>query len=87
MPRKSGGAQQLRIGDRVRINLNGCYRHYLDGLVGRVTCVLHHAVVVALDNDPSGQQRVVAPGGATGPSNPPPQQRTFQFHEVVRIDD
>ena len=43
-------------------------------------------VIVALDCDPAGQQRVIAPGGVAGPSNPPPQQRTFQFHEVVKID-
>ena len=86
MPRKSGGAQQLRVGDRVQIKLNSCYRHFLDGLTGRVTCVLHHGVIVALDCDPAGQQRVIAPGGATGPTNPPPQQRTFQFHEVTKLD-
>jgi hypothetical protein len=86
MPRSSGGAQNLRRGDRVRIKLNGCYRHYLDGLEGKVTCVLHHSVVVALDNDPVKQQKVIAPAGRAGPAVPNQAQRTFQFHEVERIE-
>ncbi len=85
MPRNSGGAQQLRRGDRVRVKLNSCYRHFLDGLEGEVTCVLQHAAIVALDNDPAGQQQVVAPGGVVGPANPPKQQRQFQFHELIKI--
>lgn len=85
MPRKSGGAQNLRRGDRVRIDV-GCYRHYLRGLVGTVTCVLHHGAIVALDNDPQLQQRVIGAGGATGPKVPQ-SQRPFQFHELVKIDE
>ena len=83
MPRSSGGAQQLRRGDRVRIN-NGCYRHFLRGLEGEVTCVLHHGVIVALDNDPVRQQKVIGTAGAVGPKVPR-AQRQFQFNEVEKI--
>lgn len=86
MPRSSGGAQNLRRGDRIRIRLNGSHRHFLDGLEGRVTCVLHHGVIVALDNDPGKQQKLVAPGGLTGPAIPNVAQRTFQFHEVEKLN-
>jgi hypothetical protein len=86
MPKKSGGAQNLRRGDRVQITLNGCYRHYLDGLTGVVTCVLHHGVIVVLDNDPSLHQKVIAPAGRAGPSIPNGAQRQFQFHEVKKLD-
>ena len=84
MPKASGGAQNLRRGDRVRVE-NGCYRHFLRGLEGTVTCVLHHGAIVALDNDPALRQRVVAPGGLTGPKVPQ-AQRQFQFHELVKLD-
>ncbi len=95
MPRKSGGAQNLRRGDRVRILLNGSYRHFLNGLTGRVTQVLHHGVIVALDNDPVRQQRVIAPAvgrhkdqtqGISGPKVPTLAQRQFQFHEVEKLN-
>jgi len=85
MPKSSGGAQQLRRGDRVRVTLSGSYRHYLNGLTGRVTQVLHHGVIVALDNDPVEVQRIMGAGGITGPKNPTLPQRQFQFNEVVRI--
>jgi hypothetical protein len=85
MPVQSGGAQNLRRGDRVRIKLNSSYRHYLDNLEGRVTCVLHHGVIVALDNDPAARQRVIAPGGRVGPRIPAPLQRVYQFHEVEKV--
>ena len=52
MPRSSGGAQNLRRGDRVQVKLNSCYRYYLNGLIGEVTCVLDYGAVVALDSDP-----------------------------------
>lgn len=81
---KSGGAQQLRKGDRVRID-NGCYRHYLKGLEGTVTCVYAHGVTVALDNDPSSHQMIVDRGTA-GPKPPFKPQRLFQFNEVVKLD-
>lgn len=84
MPRKSGGAQQLRRGDRVRID-NGCYRHYLRGLEGVVECVLHHGAVVKLDNDPALTQRVMGAGGVTGPKTPQ-AQRVFQFHELTKLE-
>lgn len=70
----------------MRIVLGTCYRHYLDGLEGRVTCVLHHGVTIALDNDPAKQQKVIAPVGKAGPAVPGLAQRIFQFHEVERID-
>ena len=85
MPRLSGGAQQLRRGDRVQVRLNGSYRRELNGLTGRVTQVLHHGVIVALDNDPVEVQRIMGVGGVTGPTNPTLPQRQFQFNEVVRI--
>jgi hypothetical protein len=85
MPKSSGGAQQLRRGDRIRIQLSGSYRHYLNGLTGRVTQVLHHGVIVALDNDPVLVQRVMGTGGSTGPKNPTLPQRQFMFNEVVKI--
>ena len=85
MPRKSGGAQQLRRGDRVRIN-NGCFRHYLKGLEGVVTCVYWHGVAVALDNDPQHLQKVIAVGGQAGPKNPTVPQRMFQFNEVEKVN-
>lgn len=90
---KSGGAQQLRVGDRVQVT-KVCYRHYLVGLIGRVTCVHDHAVDVALDSDPAIQQRVL--GTTTGPgrdqtfgqSGPkvPQARRQFQFHELIKLD-
>ena len=95
MPKQSGGAQNLRRGDRVRITLNGSYRHILNGLEGKVTCVLHHGVIVALDNDPVEVQRTLATNTArhtdqtqtrTGPKNPTLPQRTFQFHEVEKVN-
>jgi hypothetical protein len=76
----------FRRGDRVQIKLNSSYRHYLDGLLGTVTAVLHHGVIVQLDNAPQAQQRVIGPGGAAGPANPPPQQTVLQFHEVVKLN-
>ena len=93
MPNSSGGAQQLRRRDRVRIS-NDHYVHFLRGLVGEVTQILHHGVIVALDNDPMSHQRVLgtntAPGvdqtqGMTGPKNPTRAQRQFMFNEVVKI--
>lgn len=86
MPKQSGGAQNLRKGDRVQIKLNGCYRHFLNGLIGRVTMVLHHGVIVELDADPMLVQRVIGTAGAVGPKIPNGARRTFQFHEVVKVD-
>ena len=83
MARKSGGAQQLRKGDRVRID-NGCYRHYLKGLEGVVTIVYFHGVIVALDNDPSSHQRIVSQGTAGKPVVK--AQRLFQYNEVEKIE-
>lgn len=78
----------------MRIKLNTCYRHYLDGLEGTVSCVLHHGVVVNLDNPPGTLQRVLGPPtpnpvgpSSVGPKVPVPQQHVFQFHEVVKISD
>jgi hypothetical protein len=85
MPRKSGGAQQLRCGDRVRIT-KVCYRHFLRGLVGRVTQVLNHGVIIALDNDPVLRQRVIGVAGAVGPKSPVYPRRIFQYHEVEKLD-
>jgi hypothetical protein len=70
----------------VRVVLNGSYRHYLDGLIGTVTAVLHHGAIVSLDSDPAMLQKVIAPAGRVGPKVPPPQQRVYQFHEVEKID-
>jgi len=85
MPRKSGGAQQLRRGDRVRVTKT-CFRHYLKGLEGAVTCVYWHGVAVALDNDPQHHQKVIAVGGRAGPKNPTVPQRMFQFNEVEKVN-
>lgn len=76
----------FRCGDRVRIKLNGCYRYYLDGLEGIVAAVYHDSVLVNVESDPAGLQRVVAPGGATGPTIPRPIQRRFQFNELEIIN-
>lgn len=95
MPKQSGGAQNLRRGTRVRIKNTGSYRHYLKGLIGTVTQVLHHGCIVALDNDPSIHQRVLGTNtarhtdqtqGLTGPKNPNRAQRQFLFNEVEKID-
>jgi len=87
MPNPTGGAQNLRRGDKVRIKLDSSYRYYLNGLTGVVTSVLHHGVIVAIDGgDPAQLQRVVGQGGQTGPTVPAPVQREFQFHEVERIE-
>lgn len=59
--------------------------HYLRGLEGKVTAVLHHGVIVALDNDPFTVQKVIGTAGAVGPRVPNQPQRTFQFSEVVKI--
>jgi len=74
----------FRRGNRVRVKLNSSYRHFLDGLEGNITLVLHHAVVVALDNPPGRIQKIVEPG-LVGPKIPNPQQHMFQFHEVEVI--
>jgi hypothetical protein len=86
MPKWSGGAQQLRRGDRVRVSSKHCYRHYLRGLEGEVTQVLHHGVIVALDNDPVRQQRVIGTAGAVGPKVPDKAQRQFMFNELEKVD-
>lgn len=82
----AGGAQQLRRGNRVRVVLNSSYRYYLNGLLGTVTCVLAHGVIVTLDGTPEALQNVMGAGGVVGPKHRPPQQFVLQFHEVVRID-
>ncbi len=83
----------FRRGERVRVTLSGSYRHFLDGLEGTITAVLHHGVVVSLENPPSTLQKVLGPstpstGGlaAVGPKVPVPQQYVFQFHEVEKVD-
>ena len=86
MPKQSGGAQQLRRGDRVRIKLNGCYRYYLNGMLGNVTAVLHHGCIVTLDSDHTTLQRTMGAGGQVGPTNPTIPQRQFQFHEVEKVN-
>ena len=74
----------FKRGDRVKVILNGSYRHYLDGLVGTVTGVLRHSVIVALDFDPITIQRLIVPGGdAPDPSTMP--QRLFPFHELEKL--
>lgn len=86
-------ATNFRVGDRVRVKLNSCYRHYFDGLEGRVACVLFHGVVVKLDNPPGTIQRVIEPPypnttgrSSVGPKVPVPQQHVFQFHELEKLD-
>ena len=82
----------IRVGDRVKIKLNGCYRYYLDGLCGTVRCVLHHGVVVELDNPPNTLQKVIEPpapspvgNSSVGPKIPVPKQYVFQFHELEKL--
>jgi len=79
-----GGAGKLRVGERVRID-NNHYRHYLRGLEGRITGILHIKVIVELDNDPNLQQRIISPAGGVGPKKRQPHQRLFYFNEVSRI--
>lgn len=86
MPKQSGGAQQFRRGDRIRIIEKGAYRYYLRGLLGEVTQVLHHGLIVALDNDPAIHQKVMGAGGVTGPAIPNRAQRQFMFHEVEKVN-
>lgn len=82
----SGGAQNLRRGDRVRVlESSDVDTYYLRGLEGRVIGVLHHGVIVALDSDPARLQQVIAPGGRTGPAVPNTPQRVFLFHQVVKL--
>ena len=59
--------------------------HYLRGLEGKVTAVLHHGVAVALDNDPLYMQKVMGAGGVVGPRTRNQAQRVFQFCEVERV--
>ena len=84
----------IRKGNRVKVSLNGSYRHYLDGLEGTVTAVLHHGVVVALENPPSGLQKVIEPPtpnptgkSSVGPKVTVPQQYVFQYNEVELVDE
>lgn len=79
----------MKRGQRVRIVINGSYRHYLGGLEGRITDLLHHAAVVELDNDPHRLQRLIAPAGHVGPLPVGPEiilpKRIFPFHELEEI--
>ena len=79
----------MKRGQRVRIKINGSYRHYLGGLEGRITDLLHHAAVVELDNDPSRLQKLIAPAGHVGPLPVGPTvilpKRIFQFNELEPI--
>jgi hypothetical protein len=76
----------MRRGDRVRIVINGSYRHYLGGLEGRIVHLLHHAAVVELDNDPHQLQKLIAQDGHVGPVPVGPKiilpKRIFPFHEL-----
>lgn len=75
----------LRRGTRVRVKLNSSFRHYLDGLKGTVTAVMHHAVIVALDSDPAARQRLIATAGKVGPDPVTMPQRIFPFHELEEL--
>jgi len=82
----SGGAQHLRVGDRIRVlQSSNEDTHYLRGLEGKITSLLHYGVVVALDNDPISYQRVMGAGGVVGPKSPNRPQRIFQFCEVEKL--
>ena len=79
----------------MQVTLGTSYLHYLNGLVGVVTQVLHHGAIVALDNDPMSQQRVLGTNtarhsdqtqGRAAPKIPNRAQRQFQFHELVKIE-
>ena len=78
-------------GERVRIKIDSSYRYYLDGLEGTITGVLHHGIVVAIDNPPGALQRLLAPPKTgvgrsdVGPKAPVPKQYVFQMHEIERI--
>jgi len=77
--------RQLHRGDRVRVTLHDSYRYFLDGLEGRVTAVLCHGVVVAIENDPFSLERILAVNNRP-PARPPPKaQYIFQFNEIVKI--
>jgi len=75
----------FRRGQRVRVRLNGSYRHYLNGLVGEIKAVYYHGVAVALDSPPAVLQKIIAPGGATGPVTPRDVVYVFQFSELEHI--
>lgn len=79
-------------GERVRIKLNSCYRHYLDGLEGEITCVLSYGAVVEVTNPPGALQRLISPPTESsvgrsnvGPKRAVPQQYIFQFHELEKL--
>ena len=95
MPKSSGGAQNLRRGDRIRLTLNTSYLLWLNGLEGVITQVLHHGVIVALDNDPAMQQRIISTNtgrgqdqtqARAGPQQVNRAQRQFQFNEVEKVN-
>ena len=73
----------MRRGSRVRVQLNGSYRHYLDGLEGTVTAVYYHGAAVQLESPPVVLQKVMGAGGMTGPVHPGPPVYVFQFNELV----
>lgn len=69
-------------GQRVRVTLNGSYRHYLNGLEGEIVAVYYHGVAVALKSPPVVLQKVIDVGGAVGPVFPGTPVYVFQFSEV-----
>jgi len=77
----------LRRGQRVRVRLNGSYRHYLNGLEGEIVAVYYHGVAVALESPPAVLQKVVAPGGLTGPVVPNQPVYVFQFSELEQVSE
>lgn len=86
MPR-SGGAQNLRLGDRVRVvgTHTDEARYLLNGLEGKVTAILPHGVVVVLDSDPAILQRVIGTAGTVGNVSKP--QRLLGYSEVDKISE
>jgi len=75
----------LRRGERVRVRINGSYRYFLNGLEGVVKAVYYHGAAVVLESPPIVLQKIIAPGGATGPVVPHQPVYVFQFSELERV--
>lgn len=75
----------FRRGQRVRVSINGSYRHYLNGLEGEIVAVYHHGVAVALKSPPVVLQKVIGAGGSTGPVHPTTPVYVFQFSELEQV--
>lgn len=77
----------FRRGQRVRVRINGSYRHFLDGLEGEIVAVYYHGAAVALESPPAVLQKVIAPVGQAGPAVPNTPVYVFQFSELEQVSE